>query len=121
MHDFEAYAATLDLGAASAAKRGRHPKFPYVPVVVTMTHPNDDLPDMVFRRTWNPIKGVAFATRDEAVAKAQNWIDGFRVSIARELAEPRMRANRIHHGFPMELDGHGPVRPSRHAKLPAAP
>lgn len=49
---------------ASAAKRGRNPRFPYVPIVV-----RED------GRTHNTNTKNAYATRDEAVAYAQKWID----------------------------------------------
>jgi hypothetical protein len=49
---------------ASAVKRGRNPAFPYVPVVL-----RDD------GRAHNTNSVKAFATRPEAVAHAQAWID----------------------------------------------
>lgn len=48
---------------ASAAKRGRNPKFPYVPVTVRADG-----------RT-SQVLGAAFATRVDAVAFAQKTID----------------------------------------------
>lgn len=49
---------------ASAVKRGRNPAFPYVPVVI-----RED------GSTHNTNTRNAYATRDEAVAYAQRWID----------------------------------------------
>ena len=49
---------------ASAVKRGRNPRFPYVPVIV-----RDD------GSTHNTNTRNAYATREEAVAFAQRWID----------------------------------------------
>jgi hypothetical protein len=58
---------------ASAAKRGRNPRFPFVPIVaVTM----EDGPKLLPRhRTHNINAAKAFATREEAIAHAQAWID----------------------------------------------
>lgn len=49
---------------ASAVKRGRNPAFPYVPVVVRDNG-----------STHNTNTRNAYATREEAVAFAQRWID----------------------------------------------
>jgi hypothetical protein len=48
---------------ASAVKRGRNPRFPYVPVVV-----HED------GRTHNTNTRNAYATREEAVAYAEKWV-----------------------------------------------
>lgn len=52
---------------ASAVKRGRNPQFPYVPVVV-----------FADGRTQDTNTKSAFATRAEAVAFAQLWVDAAR-------------------------------------------
>jgi hypothetical protein len=57
----------------SAVKRGRNPKFPYVPVVVVTTDNGPDRFPTV--RTHNTNAAVAYATRAEAVAHAQRWLD----------------------------------------------
>jgi hypothetical protein len=49
---------------ASAAKRGRNPAFPYIPVVVR----GDG-------STHNTNTRNAYASREEAIACAQRWID----------------------------------------------
>ena len=56
---------------ASAVKRGRNPRFPYVPIVIR---------DNGRTHQTNSIK--AFATRAEAVAHAQAWIDHARAQWA---------------------------------------
>lgn len=87
-------AAAADFGVASARKRGRNPEFPYVPVI---EHQNG-------QRTANPVKGLAFATRAEAVAQAQRQIDAQRAALATKLGERRYRALREQYGLPRELE-----------------
>ena len=60
---------------ASAIKRGRNPRFPYVPVVVAESG-----------RTHNTNSSNAYATRAEAVAHAQRWIDEHHALSARQAA-----------------------------------
>lgn len=83
--------ASLDLGVASAVKRGRNPDFPYVPICV------------YGHRTQNPIRKRAFATREEAVAAAQNSIDHLRAMYAAHMKEARYRALREYYGLPREM------------------
>lgn len=86
---------------ASAAKRGSNPNFPYIPII---THTDDT----GRRRTQNPRVRRAFATREEAVAFAQNYIDHKYRLLAERLRQPNDRALREHHGLPRELDSpHG--------------
>jgi hypothetical protein len=80
-------------GRASAVKRGRNPRFPYVPVIV---YADGD-------RTHNPLQGNAFATREEAVACAQRCIDSFITGKRADLANPRYRALRESLGLPREI------------------
>jgi hypothetical protein len=87
-------AALANFGVASAAKRGRNAKWPYVPIVIH----ND-----CCRPTTVQIVGVAYATREEALARAQRHIDGCRSDLAKKLADPRMRALREQYGFPREV------------------
>jgi hypothetical protein len=49
---------------ASAVKRGRNPRFPYVPVIIRADG-----------SAHNTNTRNAYATREEAVAYAQKWID----------------------------------------------
>lgn len=91
----QAYDAMNPPGSAiaSAAKRGRNPAFPYVPVII--------YPERA--RTHNPVTGFAFATRQEAIACAQDHLDRLRSTICAQLAEPRHRALREQYGLPREL------------------
>lgn len=86
--------AAQNFGQPSAAKRGRNPAFPYVPVIVRPAG---------LSQTHNPHQGVAFATRDEAVAEAQRCIDQQRENLRQQLAQPRYRALRGQHGLPREI------------------
>lgn len=86
--------AALDLGKASARKGGRNPRWPYVPIIV---HPDRPL------SPTSQIKGLAFATRGEAVDAAQAHLDRLRAKTAEDLLKPNMRALREHHGLPRDL------------------
>jgi hypothetical protein len=94
--DFEAFAATVDFGQATANRRGRNPKWPYCPVI-------DHGAGRHGVTGKEQLLGRAFATRDEAIADAQATIDARRARLARDLADPRYRAVRQQHGFPSEL------------------
>ena len=65
---------------ANAIKRGRNPRFPYVPVVI---HDGG--------RTQNTNTKNAYATREEAVAYAQKWIEA---SVAHQAAQAAAYAKR---------------------------
>jgi hypothetical protein len=75
---------------ASAAKRGRNPRFPYVAVVTSGGHYDAD-DKWVERRTHNTNTRNAYATREEAVAFAQKWIDHAKATWA---AQEAARAQR---------------------------
>lgn len=47
--------------------------------------------------------GVAYATRDEAIAAAERHIDALRSSLAVKLANPGARLLREQYGLPREL------------------
>lgn len=83
--------AALELGAATAAKRGRHPQFPYVPIIKYPTGRTSQL------------RGLAYSDRAIAVARAQRIIDDERRRIGLEMLLPRFRATREQHGLPREL------------------
>lgn len=93
----EQIAAEFDFGKPSAAKRGRRKEWPYVPIIdygrqtcsVHMT------------RTLQ-LKGVAYATREEAVERAAKHIEANRIELVRKLRDPRWRALRLQHGLPQE-------------------
>lgn len=82
---------------ASAVKRGRNPRWPYVPVLVYPPPPSGG------RTTTTQIRGKAFATRAEAVAYAQRYLDQGAAATVRRLCEPRERALREAYGLPREI------------------
>lgn len=94
----DAAAAADDCGRPSAAKRGRNPKFPYVPII---DYGEQDTGSHVTKT--RQILGKAFATRDEAVEYARVYIAASRRQLAAQLLEPRMRALREHYGMPREI------------------
>lgn len=92
-----AAAAAADFGQPSAAKRGRNPKWPYVPVIQHTTGGKSGA------GYTKQVLGKAFATRDEAVDHAAKVIAHQRVVLARHLAERGHRALREYHGLDREL------------------
>jgi hypothetical protein len=74
---------------ATAVKRGRNPRWPYVPVVVHARHTEQ-------------IRGKAFATRDEAVSYAAAVIAHREADLIERMKEPRHRALREQHGLPRD-------------------
>lgn len=82
--------AAIDLGQPSARKSGRNPRWPYVPIVK-------------HGHTTQQILGIAYATREEAVATAARNIEALRASIARKLDDRCYRALRQRYGLPAEL------------------
>lgn len=93
-----AAAAAADYGKATAAKRGRNPKWPYVPIIDHRATPDRS------RGYTQQIRGKAFATREEAVAYAQATIDANRAALAKRLADKGQRALREQYGLPRELE-----------------
>lgn len=91
----EKAAAAADFGRPSAQKRGRDPKWPYVPVILrdSTRGPNRQ----------EQIRGLAYATRDEAVAMAERTIECRRSSLRERLGDRRHRALREQHGLPREI------------------
>lgn len=85
--------ASRDFGTASAAKRGRNPEFPYVPIVNLPQGPQSVA-------LTQQIRGLAYATREEAVASAQRHIDAAKRQFAKDLCMPNKRALREHYGLP---------------------
>ncbi len=75
---------TATFPKASAVKRGRNPRFPYVAVVVCAGG-----------RTHNTNARTAFATRDEAVAYAAKWIEASEAAKARSDAAWAARRQEI--------------------------
>ncbi len=84
------------IGTASAAQRGRNPKWPWVPIL--------DMSALGSRGLkTQQIRGKAFATREEAVAYAERVVASLKAALEQRLADPRQRALREAHGLPREL------------------
>jgi hypothetical protein len=79
-------------GTASAAKRGRNPRWPYVPVVKSATG------------STSQVLSLAYATRQEALDKAQAHIDHLKTMTINRMADPSHRALRAWYGLARELD-----------------
>lgn len=88
---YEDVANGIDLGQATAVKRGRDPRWPYVPVIDHGTYTSQ-------------VRGLAFATRAEAIEAAAAHIEANRTNIAVMLAQPRHRALREQYGLPREIE-----------------
>lgn len=83
-------------GRPTAAKRGRKSTLPFVPVV-DYTHPSG-------RQHTKQLLGLAYATREEAVARAQRQIDANRAELRKQLAQPNLRALRQSKGLPRTIE-----------------
>lgn len=83
---------------ASAAKRGRRPEWPYVPIVKFPEHPQG----LRVEQT-RQLRGLAYTTRAEAVARAARQIEAWKVDLADKLARPNFRALREQYGLPREV------------------
>lgn len=90
----KAYVEAYDFGTPIAWKRGRNPKYPYVPVL--------ELPEGCIQQT-EQIRGLAYRTAAEAVAGGKREIEKRRQDLARKLADPRYRSLREWHGLPREI------------------
>lgn len=92
--DIARIAADLDLGTATARKTGRDARWPYVPVIAHSDSPRGHV---------TQIRGLAYATRTEAIEAGQAHLDALRAKIAVDLTRPSHRALRQHHGLPREV------------------
>ena len=83
---------------ATARKSGRRPEWPYVPVI-------DSAPGQYGGERVHAIsvRGLAFATREEAVAAAERQLARMVAKLAERLREPHNRALREQHGLPTEI------------------
>lgn len=75
----------LDFGTPASAKRGRNPRFPFVPIIRYA-----DRGPVKTRQ----VTGKAFATEGEAVAHAEKSIAAMKRRYAQRLSDPRQRALR---------------------------
>lgn len=91
----EAIVSARNYGKPTAAKRGRNPRWPYVPVI-------DHSPEIGKQRT-EQIKKRAYVTREEAVAYAASVIEARKAHDRQLLKDPRMRAVRRAAGLPEDL------------------
>lgn len=79
----------------TAHKRGRNPRFPYVPVVL---YPLNN------RTAQRQLLARAFATRAEAVSYAERAIRGYITGLERDLMQPSHKAHREQYGLPRDID-----------------
>jgi hypothetical protein len=87
----DAYDARVGRSTPTARKTGRNPKWPYVPVLILSGGQQQQ------------IRGLAYATRPEAIAAAERHIAAIRRRVERDLADPACRALREHYGLPREI------------------
>lgn len=83
-----------DFGKPSAVKRGRNPKFPYVPIIDFSTE---------YETRTEQIRGFAFIDRKQAIAHATKTIEFRRNELEKKLRDPRYRALRKSYNLPEEL------------------
>lgn len=86
-----------EAGKPNAAKNGRNPVFPYVPLIM---HPPVFASGSPRREQ---VLGRAYVTRQEAITEAQRVIDARVAHFRRQLGEPRHRALREQWGLPREI------------------
>lgn len=89
-----------NFGTATAAKRGRNPALPYVPVIDY----TEQTAGSFTRTHTEQILGRAYADRDEAVACAQRVIDNTIAAYAAKLTERGARSLREFEGLPREIE-----------------
>ncbi len=86
--------ATERWGQPSAAKRGRNPAFPYVPVI-----DHGEQETGVHRTRTEQLLDRAFATREQAIEYAARVIEARKQQLTRKLADPRYRVLRRQYGM----------------------
>ncbi|MPZ58418.1 MAG: hypothetical protein GEU91_18385 [Rhizobiales bacterium] len=85
-------------GRASAAKRGRNPNWPWVPIIDYGKQKVS-----VHATRTAQIRNRAYRTREEACACARQCIDEATAHLRSHLLDPRYRALREQYGLPREL------------------
>lgn len=108
--DIRRVVAAAKIGEPGAVKRGRDARWRYVPVIVS----GDG-------RTQNPVRGRAYATREEAVEAARRHIEAWRDDLAKRLADPRQRALRASYGLPRDVTDDATFPLGLHEAGPDAP
>jgi len=88
--------ANVDFGRAIARKRGRHPSYPYVPII--------ERPSPRYGTSTVQLVRVAFDTPESAVEYGERHLEALRDDLRRRLALPNMRALRAAHGLARELE-----------------
>lgn len=96
----EAAVAAYAHDVPRAHKRGRTNVRPYVPVIM---HFDGQRPGDALFAKQEQLLGLAYATRDEALAHAAAVIAARIDGLEAALADPTKRSLREHHGLPREL------------------
>lgn len=96
MSPLAAAVAGFDFGKPGAVKRGRSPARPYVPLRLLTPGPGRVAKTI-------QIRGLAFATRAEALASAAGYIERLREHLREQLLSVGCRALRRSMGLPEEL------------------
>lgn len=90
--------AAHPFGRASAPKRGRNSKFPWVPVIDY----GKQAIGVHATRTYQ-LRAFAYEAREAAVCAAQRAIDANREMMRSQMLNPRYRALREQYGLPREI------------------
>lgn len=90
----------------TAAKRGKSPRWPYVPVI--------KLNHSIGRAKTQQIKGRAFGTRDAAIDCAARHVERLKERYRQDFLTPRYRALRVQYGLPAELPAFVTQTPRTH-------
>ena len=98
MQAIEKLVAEQKFGRANAVKRGRNPKYPWVPII-----DYGEQTQGVHTTRTEQIRKLAFAEREDAVNAAQKVIDARRDKFRHDLLEPRMRALRQQYNLPRDI------------------
>lgn len=92
-------------GRPSARKGGRNDLWPWVPIIDFRD------PDLPRGGYTTQIRGLAFLTRDEAIAAAEKHIERSKETMRANLHNPRYRALREQHGLPTIIPASTPGDP----------
>lgn len=105
--------STYQYHLADAQRRGRNPKWPHVPVILEPRYDPDRIDEIIAangkldRRLdyrQRQLRGVAFATREEALDYARQRLNRDRTNMITQISHPtKGRAWRTHLGMPRDL------------------